>query len=57
MPDLAATIISKLREAKNAGEIEQIASTYRAEVLKMKGTARFHHIVNAKAYYLKQVTK
>ncbi len=55
MNPLADTIIAKLRQCTTAGEIERLASGNRSEVMAMKETdpARFWHVVNAKAYYLK----
>ena len=52
MNPLADTIIDRLRTCKTAGDIHSVADHYRADVVAMKGTARYHHIVNAKAYYL-----
>jgi hypothetical protein len=57
MNTLADTIIEALRGAKTAGEIEQIASTHRAEVMAMQASdpARYHHVLNAKRYYMTRI--
>lgn len=57
MNPLADTILDCLRTCTTAGDIHRVADQYRAEVMAMKGTdpARFHHIVNAKAYYLEAI--
>ena len=57
MNPLADLILERIRQATTAGEIERIADEHRAEVMAMKATdtARHNHIVNAKAYYLKQM--
>jgi len=52
---LADQILTQFRQATTADDINLIASKYRAEVQQMKGAdpPRYHHLVNAKAYYLK----
>tara|TARA_R100001230_G_C5645069_1_gene150770 strand:- start:309 stop:500 length:192 start_codon:yes stop_codon:yes gene_type:complete len=53
----ADTILAKLRDCTTAAEIEAVANHHRAEVIAMRTAdpARFHHVVNAKAYYLERL--
>lgn len=59
MNPAADTILAKLRNSATAADIEAVASKHRAEVMAMRTSdpARYHHIVNAKAYYLKGCSK
>ena len=54
MNKTADTILEAIRSCKTAADIHKTAAKHRAAVMAMKSTdtARFHHIVNAKAYYL-----
>lgn len=57
MNPTADTILAKLRDCATAADIEAVASQHRAEVIAMRTAdpARFHHVVNAKAYYLERL--
>lgn len=54
MNPTADAILAKLRACGTPAEIHAVADQHRADVMAMKKSdaARYHHIVNAKAYYL-----
>jgi len=53
----ADMILANLRTSATAADIHAVADNHRAEVMAMRKSdpARFHHIVNAKAYYLERL--
>lgn len=57
MNPTADSILAKLRSSTTAADIHAVADKHRAEVMAMKTSdpARFHQIVNAKAYYLERL--
>lgn len=57
MNPTADRILAKLRDSATAADIHAVADRHRAEVVAMKTSdpARFHHVVNAKAYYLERL--
>jgi hypothetical protein len=55
--NLADAAIEDFRACTTTEEIEAVANKYRPHLAEIKAddAARFHHVVNAKTYYLKQV--
>ena len=55
MNPTADIILAALRSCATPADVEAVANKHRAEVVAMRASdpARFHHVVNAKAYYLK----
>lgn len=57
MNTTADAILAAIRACGTAAEIHAVADKHRADVMAMQKSdaARFHHIVNAKAYYLESL--
>ena len=58
MNPTADAILAAIRACGTTAEINAVADKHRAAVMAMRKSdpARFHHIVNAKAYYLERLT-